>query len=113
MNRIPPHYRMIKVPRVAAVATAAAALALGVMGIAQPTFAQGARPATAAAAGATRPTAAQPRPAQPTPVPTTAGVNPVVQPPAAQAQGLEVTVGESRVIDAAWPVKKVSVADPE
>jgi pilus assembly protein CpaC len=92
MNKTSRQHGIVNAPRVAALA-AAAALALGAIG--------GPRPA---AAQATRPT-------QPTTTPSTA--RPILQREAAHNETVEVIVGESRTIDAAWPVKKVSVVDPD
>ena len=39
--------------------------------------------------------------------------DPVLQAPVTAAHSIEVRVGESRTLDSPWPVKKVSVADPE
>ena len=49
-----------------------------------------------------------------TPATTTASdAQPVLHPSAGAARRVEVNVGESRTLDAPWPVKRVSVADPE
>jgi len=78
---------------------AAALVIVSALGIAQPSFAQ-----------STQSVAAAPAAAHPTTAPAS---EPTIQALAKQSQTLEVTVGESRTIDAAWPVKKVSVADPD
>jgi pilus assembly protein CpaC len=84
------------------VAAVVAALALGTFGL------------TGDAAAQATPPAAQPAVnSAPVASPTTAPADPVLQPAAKATQTIDVIVGESRTIDAAWPVKKVSVADPE
>lgn len=103
------HGSNLKPRRLAAVATAAA-LALGALGMAQQAFAQATRPAPApnsAADPAPAPAAAQPARA------SGATTEPLIQEQGKPVQIIDVMVGESRTIDAAWPVKKVSVADPE
>src|SRR5688572_19696986 len=44
---------------------------------------------------------------------TPANGEPMLQAAAKPSQTIEISVGESRTLDAAWPVKRVSVADPE
>jgi pilus assembly protein CpaC len=44
---------------------------------------------------------------------TTANAEPVLQAAPKPSQTISVIVGESRTLDAPWPVKRVSVADPE
>ncbi|MEO6434640.1 MAG: type II and III secretion system protein family protein [Tepidisphaeraceae bacterium] len=53
------------------------------------------------------------RPAEAAPTTRAALAEPKLQATAGRAQTIEVIVGESRVLDAAWPVKRVTVADPE
>jgi pilus assembly protein CpaC len=78
-----------KASKVTAIATAAALAVIGALGLAQPATAQSTQPTTA---------------------PST---EPIVHPLIKQSQTVEVSVGETRTIDAAWPIKKVSVANPD
>jgi pilus assembly protein CpaC len=98
--------------RIAAVVAAAAALALGTLGVIGDAHAQATQPAA--------PPPAPPVIVTPPPngnsatAPTTAPAgDPVLQGATKPASNIDVTVGESRMIDAPWPVKKVAVADPE
>jgi pilus assembly protein CpaC len=93
--------------RIAAV-VAAAALALGIMGDAQ---AQATQPAPPPAPPVV---VTPPANGDGTAAPTTAPAgDPILQAATKPAEHIEITVGESRMIDAPWPVKKVAVADPE
>ena len=98
--------------RVAAV-VAAAVLAFGTLGVIGDAHAQATQPAP--------PPDAPPVIVTPPPtkgVPTTAPAvaangDPILQPASKPTENIDLTVGESRMIDAPWPVKKVAVADPE
>jgi pilus assembly protein CpaC len=96
--------------RIAAV-VAAAALAFGtlaVMGDAQAQATQPAPPPPAPPVIVTPPANSAAAPAT-----APAAGEPVLQAATRPAENIDITVGESRMIDAPWPVKKIAVADPE